>query len=159
MYVIMDERLVHAQILYHWCKANPIEEIWLLSPQTCQEPLKKMLIDAMMPESLNLCWILSREDMKNRYDQCTDRDKVLILVESLHDLYSIVEMCQEAIGIISNMLSKKGRAKTILGLYMSPEELSFGEQMLSHNRRFCYQPLPDFEPQMLTEYNLRNEEV
>lgn len=159
MFVIMDERLVHAQILYHWCKAEPIEELWVLSVKTMADPFKKMLIDAMVPASLKLQWLPSTEEMTNRYNLCSQKDKVLLVVETLEDLCAVVENCSDSIGVISNMLAKKERAKTLLGLYMTQDEASFAKQHLAHNSRYRYQPLPDFEPQSLTENNLKFEEA
>lgn len=159
MLVIMDERLIHAQILYHWCKAESIEEIWLLSLKTMEDPFKKLLMDAMMPASIKLQWVGGLEDLVLRYDQCSHKDKVLIVVETLKDLYHSVENCSEATGILSNMLARKDRTKTNLGLYMTRDEADFAERMLAYNDRYRYQPLPDFEPQCLTENNLRYEEV
>jgi mannose/fructose/N-acetylgalactosamine-specific phosphotransferase system component IIB len=154
----MDERLVHAQILYHWCKAEPIEEIWVLSLTTMSDPFKKMLIEAMVPASLKLKWLLGIQDITERHNQCRAKDKVLIVVETLEALYAIVENCSDTTGVISNMLAKKERAKTILGLYMTRDEMSFAEQYFARNSRYHYQPLPDFEAQELTDNNLKYEE-
>lgn len=159
MFVIMDERLVHAQILYHWCKAEPIEELWVLSVKTMTDSFKKILIDAMVPAPLKLQWLLSPEDMINRYNLCSANAKVLMVVETLEDLYAVVENCSDCIGVISNMLVKKERFKTCVGLYMTQDEVGFAQGHLAHNSRYRYQPLPDFEPLSLTENNLKFEEA
>lgn len=93
----VDDRLIHGQVIEGWVKYYKIDHVVLVNDRVSGDPLQQMIYTSSLPPGTELT-ICTLDEFKSLYN--ADRykkDYVLVLVESVDDLYKIKDLINEQV--------------------------------------------------------------
>ncbi|HCW93603.1 MAG TPA: PTS mannose/fructose/sorbose transporter subunit IIB, partial [Flexistipes sinusarabici] len=95
----VDDRLIHGQVIEGWIKYYKINDIIIVSDRICSDDLQKMIYSSILPANCTLNFYGVDDFTKNYREISTTKNSLLILFESVNDLYRVRDILDESIFI------------------------------------------------------------
>lgn len=89
----VDDRLIHGQVIEGWIKYIKIKNIILLNDRIAGDPLQKIIYSSIVPTECKLTILDKSNFTANFLDKLNN--KILILVESVKDLYDLRDILKD----------------------------------------------------------------
>jgi len=120
----VDDRLIHGQVIEGWVKYFKIHHIYLVNDRVNADPLQKMIYSSSLPPGTELT-ICTKDEFKNSFKGNTNpKEYVLVLVETVDDLYEIRSLLNEQIYInIGCVACREHKIEVSNTVFLNPEEI------------------------------------
>jgi len=120
----VDDRLIHGQVIEGWVKYFKISHVVLVNDRVSADPLQKMIYSSSLPPGTELT-ICTLDEFRVGYNANKyNKDYVLVLVETVDDLYSVKELIDEKVYVnIGCVASREHKIEVSNTVYLNPEEI------------------------------------
>lgn len=120
----VDDRLIHGQVIEGWLKHFKINHVVIANDKVAQNPLQKMIYASTLPPGTELS-ILSVADFISSFrSDRYKKDYVLVLLESVDDLYAIKSMINDDIYVnIGCVASREHKIEVSNTVFLNPDEI------------------------------------
>ncbi|MEC9493114.1 PTS system mannose/fructose/N-acetylgalactosamine-transporter subunit IIB [Flexistipes sp.] len=95
----VDDRLIHGQVIEGWIKYYKINDIIIVSDRICSDDLQRMIYSSILPANCTLNFYCVDDFTKNYREISTTKNSLLVLFESVNDLYRVRDILDESIFI------------------------------------------------------------
>lgn len=120
----VDDRLIHGQVIEGWIKYYKINDIIIVSDRICSDDLQKMIYSSILPANCTLQFYSVDSFIANYREICSAKDDLLILFESVGDLYRVREVLDDSIFInIGCVASREHKIEITDTVFLDKEEV------------------------------------
>jgi len=120
----VDDRLIHGQVIEGWIKYFKIHHVILVSDRVSGDPLQRMIYGSSLPPGTELTICTVAEFMSTFSMKKYNRDYVLVLVESVDDLYEIRSILDNQVYInIGCVACREHKIEVSNTVFLNPEEI------------------------------------
>jgi len=120
----VDDRLIHGQVIEGWLKHFKINHVIIANDKVAQNPLQKMIYSSTLPPGTEIS-ILSIADFISSFrSDRYKKDYVLVLLESVDDLYAIKKMISDDIYVnIGCVACREHKIEVSNTVFLNPDEI------------------------------------
>lgn len=138
VYIRVDDRLVHGQIITNWVKYLNIKYLIVVDDKTAQNNMLKQIMGFVIPKNIESC-ICSHEEFK----QIDMKSNTLIIVKDPQGLNKLMENNIDVKEIIiGTVVEKKDAKKFTKNIFLTSEEKDIFDK-ISKKNLIKLQQLPD----------------
>ncbi|PLX65809.1 MAG: PTS mannose/fructose/sorbose transporter subunit IIB [Denitrovibrio sp.] len=120
----VDDRLIHGQVIEGWVKYFKINHVYLVNNKVSGDPLQKMIYSSSLPPGTELTICTIDEFIESFGKRKQSREYVLVLVETVDDLYEIRSLLNDQIYInIGCVASREHKIEVSNTVFLNPEEI------------------------------------
>jgi len=120
----VDDRLIHGQVIEGWVKYFKIHHVILVSDRVKGDPLQTMIYTSSLPPGIELTFYTLEEFKKSFKPAIFKKEYVLILMESVDELFDVRSMLDEKIYInIGCVASREHKIEVSNTVFLDPEEI------------------------------------
>ncbi|ADD68087.1 PTS system sorbose subfamily IIB component [Denitrovibrio acetiphilus DSM 12809] len=120
----VDDRLIHGQVIEGWVKYFKINHVVLVNNRVASDPLQKMIYSSSLPPGTELTICTLSEFMSSYNSNRYKKDYVLIIVETVDDLYEIKDLLNDKVYInIGCVASREHKIEVSNTVFLNPEEI------------------------------------
>ena len=120
----VDDRLIHGQVIEGWVKYFKIHHVYLVNDRVNGDPLQKMIYASSLPPGTELTICTVDEFKKSFSGSKNPKEVVLVLVETVDDLYEIRELLSEKVYInIGCVASREHKIEVSNTVFLNPDEI------------------------------------
>ncbi|MDO5688916.1 MAG: PTS sugar transporter subunit IIB [Tissierellia bacterium] len=142
--VRVDHRLVHGQVSFAWTKFLDSDCILIASDALMNDSLKMSAMRMAKPADVKLVMKNIEDSAMNLNSGATDKYKLLILCESVRDVYRLVQKtsCIQQINL-GGMKNQEGRRAISKAVYVDDADIEMIQEMLHSGIKISVQLVPD----------------
>jgi mannose/fructose/N-acetylgalactosamine-specific phosphotransferase system component IIB len=120
----VDDRLIHGQVIEGWIKYFKIREIIIVSDRVCKDDLQRMIYSSILPEDCILQFYSIENFINNFAEIYSAKRSILILFESVRDLYNVREVLNDEIIInVGCVASREHKIEITDTVFLDKDEL------------------------------------
>jgi mannose/fructose/N-acetylgalactosamine-specific phosphotransferase system component IIB len=120
----VDDRLIHGQVIEGWVKYFKIHHIILVNDRVSGDPLQKMIYGSSLPPGTELSFCTVDEFKKTFNRNKYIKEFVLVLVETVDDLYEIRELLDDQVYVnIGCVASREHKIEVSNTVFLNPDEI------------------------------------
>lgn len=119
----IDYRLLHGQVAFAWTNNLSANAILIANDSVAKDNFRKKTLQLAKPDSAKLIFKSIEDSAKAIASGVTDKYRVFIVVENIHDAYRLAKKVPQ-IKLIDLGLSdqKEGSKNIVKSVYVTPEE-------------------------------------
>ncbi|WP_067930312.1 PTS system mannose/fructose/N-acetylgalactosamine-transporter subunit IIB [Alicyclobacillus kakegawensis] len=122
LFVRVDDRLIHGQVVTTWVRSLGVRTIWVMSDRAANEPIEVVLLKSSVPSHLDL-EVFTVEQTVDAWQRRRPSGPVLLLAEFLQD---VLYLCERGVNIdqinLGGMRYKPGYAALSKAVYVGEAE-------------------------------------
>lgn len=120
----VDDRLIHGQVIEGWVKYYKIQHVVLVNDRVSGDPLQKMIYSSSLPPGTELT-ICTLDEFRHTFNAGRyKKDYVLILVETVDDLYAVKDLLDEQVYInIGCVACREHKIEVSNTVFLNPDEI------------------------------------
>lgn len=144
--VRVDHRLIHGQVAFTWTKFLDVDCILVASDLLMKDELKMAGLRMAKPSNVKLVMKSIEDSAKALNSGVTDKYKLLILCESIEDVYRLANQtdCIQAINL-GGTKSTEDRVGISKAVYVSEDDKNKIRELAEKNIKITVQMIPDDE--------------
>jgi len=120
----VDDRLIHGQVIEGWVKYFKIGHVFLVNDKVSDDPLQKMIYASSLPPGTELTICTLKEFQLSFNSSKYSRDYLLVLLETVDDLYEIKDMLNDQIYInIGCVACREHKIEVSNTVFLNPDEI------------------------------------
>ncbi|PLX69682.1 MAG: PTS mannose/fructose/sorbose transporter subunit IIB [Denitrovibrio sp.] len=120
----VDDRLIHGQVIEGWVKYFKINNVVLVSDRVNGDPLQTMIYSSSLPPGTNLTICSMAEFLTSFNFKKYNKDFVLVLVESIDELYEAKGLLNEDVYInIGCVACREHKIEVSNTVFLNPAEI------------------------------------
>lgn len=121
----VDDRLIHGQVIEGWVKHFKINHVMLVNDRIAANPLQKMIYTSTLPPGTEISVITVDEFRGTFNSQKFKKDYVLVILESVDDLYKIRNMITADVYVnIGCVASREHKIEVSNTVFLNPDEIN-----------------------------------
>jgi len=120
----VDDRLIHGQVIEGWIKYFKIHHVYLVSERVSVDPLQKMIYTSSLPPGTEITFCSVADFIQTFKTADFKKEYVLVLVETVDDLYAVRELLNDDIYInIGCVASREHKIEVSNTVFLNPDEI------------------------------------
>lgn len=121
----VDDRLIHGQVIEGWVKHFKINHVMLVNDRVASNPLQKMIYTSTLPPGIEISVLTVDEFAKTFNMHKYKKDYVLVLLESVDDLYKIKSIITDEVYVnIGCVASREHKIEVSNTVFLNPDEIN-----------------------------------
>lgn len=142
--VRVDHRLIHGQVAFSWTKFLNADCILIASDQLQKDELKMAALRMAKPSGVKLVMKGIDDSAKALNSGVTDKYKLMILCESVEDVYRLTEKTDQIKNInLGGMKNAEDRRQISKAVHVSEGDVKMIREMVEHGIAIQVQLVPD----------------
>lgn len=109
----VDHRLLHGQVAFSWCNAINADAILIASDSVAEDVIRMSTIRLAKPNGVKLVIKNIRDSISSINSGVTDKYKLLIVTESIEDVYKLAVSCPSIKSVNLGGTKKKDDTKKL----------------------------------------------
>lgn len=145
--VRVDHRLLHGQVVFSWTKAIGTDCILIANDTVAKDELRMSALRMSKPDGMKLV-IKSLEDSAKALNSgVTDKYKLMIITESIQDVYTLCQKVKEIQYInLGGAKQQEGRHQISKAMFVSEEDCLLLKELNQQGIKAEVQMVPDDGP-------------
>lgn len=120
----VDDRLIHGQVIEGWIKYFKINNIIIVSDRVCDDDLQRMIYSSILPANCSLQFYSVNDFIKKYNEISYTKNNLLVLFESVDDLYRVKEILDDNITInVGCVASREHKIEITDTVFLDKEEV------------------------------------
>ena len=145
IYIRIDDRLIHGQVIVGWVKKLGIKKLVVINDRINSDDLQKKLISMSVPEDTELHILPLNGACKLSIDNISTGEKMLIVLESIVDCYEVINDLPAKNIIIGGLHYKEKREKIFPNFAIDLNDKELLLKLLKQGVKIVFQSLPDYK--------------
>lgn len=142
--VRVDHRLIHGQVGFSWTKYLDVDCILIASDALMQDQLKMTAMKMAKPNGVKLVMKSIDDAAVALNSGVTDRYKLMILCESVEDVYRLAKQTTMFKEInLGGMKNGEDRKQISKAVHLSKQDIAMIEELIAEGYLFYVQLVPD----------------
>lgn len=142
--VRVDHRLIHGQVGFSWTKFLEANCILIASDALMQDQLKMTAMKMAKPNDVKLVMKTIEDSAKALNSGVTDKYKLLILCESVEDVYRLAKQTETFKKInLGGMKNREDRKQVSKAVHLSETDIEMIQELLHDGYEINIQLVPD----------------
>jgi mannose/fructose/N-acetylgalactosamine-specific phosphotransferase system component IIB len=119
----VDDRLIHGQVIEGWIKYYKINHTYIVNDKIYGDLLQEIIYSSVLPDYCDLK-IFNKDTFKSYFNEIKLHNHVLVLFESINDLYDLSELITDKTYInIGCVASREHKIEITDTVFLDLEEL------------------------------------
>ncbi|TCK60846.1 PTS system mannose/fructose/N-acetylgalactosamine-transporter subunit IIB [Seleniivibrio woodruffii] len=120
----VDDRLIHGQVIEGWIKHFKINHVILVNDKVSRNPLQKMIYSSTLPPGTEISIMSLAEFLNSFKSERYKKDYVLVLLESVDDLYTIRSLISDETYVnIGCVACREHKIEVSNTVFLNPDEI------------------------------------
>jgi mannose/fructose/N-acetylgalactosamine-specific phosphotransferase system component IIB len=141
--VRIDDRLIHGQVVLGWVRALKPDRIVVANDRIAANSWERKFYTSSVPAQVKVSFLELEETARQLLNNLFKNESVMILVESVKDLYGMVEMgvtLQEV--NIGGLHYREGAHELLPYVFLTDEDKSYLRELVKKNVTLLAQDVP-----------------
>jgi mannose/fructose/N-acetylgalactosamine-specific phosphotransferase system component IIB len=122
IFIRVDDRLIHGQVVTTWVQSLGTKSIWVISDRAAEEPLEVILLQSSVPRQLTLEVLTVSEALERLSQQ--QPEKTLVLMERVQDVLTLSKVFPWIKDVnLGGLRYRPGKINISRAVYLLPEEV------------------------------------
>lgn len=146
--VRVDHRLLHGQVVFRWSRVLGIDCILIASDSVAKDPLRMSALRMAKPDNCKLVIKSIEDSIQALNSGVTDKYKLLIITETLHDAWRLAEKVKDITYInLGGAKLEEGRRQISKAFFVSDQDVEEIKQLHDRGVKMEIQMVPDDAPE------------
>jgi mannose/fructose/N-acetylgalactosamine-specific phosphotransferase system component IIB len=145
--VRIDDRLIHGQVVLGWARALKPDRILVANDRIAKNSWERKFYTSSVPSHIKVSFLGLEETARQLLNNLFKNESVMILIESVEDLYSIVEL-----GVTLNEVNvgglhyREGSHEVLSYVFLTDEDKSYLRELVKRGVTLLAQDVPGNAP-------------
>jgi mannose/fructose/N-acetylgalactosamine-specific phosphotransferase system component IIB len=145
--VRIDDRLIHGQVVLGWARALKPDRILVANDRIAKNSWERKFYTSSVPSHIKVSFLGLEETARQLLNNLFKNESVMILIESVGDLYSIVEL-----GVTLNEVNvgglhyHEGAHEVLPYVFLTDEDKAFLRELVKRGVTLLAQDVPGNTP-------------
>lgn len=140
----VDHRLLHGQVAFSWTTSLAADCILIANDEVLNDSLRKTTIKMAKPNGVKLVMKTVEDSITAINSGVTDKYKLLIVVESIKDAYTLAKGCSQVKSInLGGTKVKEGTRNISKAINVLPEEEQLLKELINDGIEVEIRMVPD----------------
>lgn len=145
--VRIDDRLIHGQVVLGWARALKPDRILVANDRIAKNSWERKFYTSSVPSHIKVSFLELEETARQLLNNLFKNESVMILIESVGDLYSMVEL-----GVTLNEVNvgglhyREGSHEVLPYVFLTDEDKSYLRELVKRGVTLLAQDVPGNTP-------------
>jgi mannose/fructose/N-acetylgalactosamine-specific phosphotransferase system component IIB len=146
--VRIDDRLIHGQVVLGWARALKPDRIVVANDRIAKNSWERKFYTSSVPSQIKVSFLELEETARQLLNNLFKNESVMILIESVKDLYSIAELGVTLNEVNIGGLHYRENAHEVLPyVFLTDEDKSYLRELVKRSVTLLAQDVPGNTPQ------------
>lgn len=146
--VRVDDRLIHGQVVLGWARALKPDRIVVANDRIAKNSWERKFYTSSVPAQIKVSFLELEETARQLLNNLFKNESVMILIESVKDLYSIAELGVTLKEVNIGGLHYRENAHELLPyVFLTDEDKSYLRELVKRSVTLLAQDVPGNTPQ------------
>lgn len=148
--VRIDDRLIHGQVVLGWARALKPDRIVIANNRIAKNAWERKFYTSSVPRHIKVSFLDLEEMARQLLNNLFKSEKVMLLFESVKDVYSVVELGVTLTEInIGGLHFREGAHELLPYVFLTEEDKKYLRELVKRSVALTAQDVPGNTPQNL----------
>ena len=145
--VRVDDRLIHGQVVLGWARALKPDRIVIANDRIANSAWEKKFYTSSVPSNIKVSFFTLEETARQLVDNLFRDESVMVIIESVEDLYSVVEKGADLNEVnIGGLHYREGAHELLPYVFLTEQDRVYLRELVKKSVALVAQDIPGNPP-------------